>query len=73
MTEKKIRSVAKGFSWRIIATLTTFLLAVIVFHEDENVLVKASTVAASEFILKLVIYYFHERAWLTIKWGIKEE
>jgi len=73
MTEKKIRSVAKGFSWRIIATLTTFLLAVIVFHEDENVLVKASTVAAAEFILKLVIYYIHERAWLSIKWGIKEE
>lgn len=70
MIEKKVRSLAKGFSWRIIATATTFVLAVIVFHEDENVMVKASAVAAAEFVVKLIIYYVHERVWLAIKWGI---
>jgi len=73
MTEKKIRSLAKGFSWRIIATLTTFFLAIVVFHEDPNVLMKAGTVAALEFLLKLIIYYLHERAWLSVKWGINKE
>jgi uncharacterized membrane protein len=72
MTEKRIRSLAKGISWRIIATLTTFLLAVVIFHEDPNVLMKAGTVAGLEFGLKLLIYYLHERAWLSIHWGIKE-
>ena len=70
MIEKRVRSLAKGFSWRIIATATTFVLAVIVFHEDKNVMVKASAVAAAEFVVKLLIYYVHERVWLEIKWGV---
>ncbi len=73
MKELKIRSLAKGFSWRIVATLTTFLLAVVVFHEDKNVLMKAGTVATLEFILKLLIYYVHERVWLSVMWGKIEE
>ncbi len=72
MTERKIRSLAKGFSWRIIATLTTFLLAVVIFHEDPNVLLKAGTVAGLEFLLKLIIYYLHERIWLSVKWGMNK-
>ncbi len=72
MKELKIRSLAKGFSWRIVATFTTFVLAVVVFHEDKNVLMKAGTVASLEFILKLLIYYLHERVWLLINWGIKK-
>ncbi len=72
MREKKIRSLAKGVSWRIIATFTTFILAYVVFHEDELVLQKAGTVAALEFVLKLVVYYLHERAWLYVVWGVKK-
>lgn len=71
MREKKIRSLAKGISWRIIATSTTFILAYVVFRDDELVLQKAGALAALEFILKLFVYYLHERAWLYVLWGVK--
>lgn len=73
MTEKKVRSLAKGFSWRILATLTTFLIAVLIFREDKQVFAKAGTVAALEFAIKLLIYYLHERAWLLVKWGLAND
>lgn len=72
MREKKIRSLTKGISWRIIATFITFMLAYVVFRDDELVLQKAGTVAALEFILKLFVYYVHERAWLYVLWGVKK-
>jgi len=71
--EKKIRSLAKGVSWRIVASLTTFILAYLVFYEDENVIKKAGIVTGLEIVAKLIIYYLHERAWLHISWGVKKE
>ena len=71
--EKKIRSLAKGFSWRVLASLTTFILAYLVFYEDENVIEKAGIITGLEIIAKLILYYLHERAWLQISWGLKKE
>lgn len=63
----KIGSLLKGVSWRIIATLDTFLVVLLVTcladncsHED------ALKIGASEFLIKLIIYYVHERVWLTV-------
>ena len=30
----------------------------------------AGTIASLEVITKMVLYYFHERAWARINWGI---
>jgi uncharacterized membrane protein len=57
--EKPVRSLAKAVSWRIVATLTTILL---VFIYTGNLVISGS-VGASELVLKIVIYYFHERVW----------
>jgi len=59
MRESHLRSVLKGFSWRIIATLT---LVCIVYMVDGNI-GAAIQVGLLEFLLKLFIYYAHERAW----------
>lgn len=63
--ESRLRSFLKALSWRFIATSTTFLLAYFVFSNSDcdDVLEKSSIVAGLEAVSKLIIYYFHERAW----------
>ncbi len=64
-TESKLRSLIKSLSWRLTATLTTAGLVYIFTGE----LVLAATIGGVELILKLAIYYSHERVWDQIKWG----
>ncbi len=62
-------SVLKAITWRIIATGTTFLLAYFIFSTSdcENVIEKSSIVAGLEMVIKIVLYYLHERIWLRAK------
>ncbi|NNC96185.1 MAG: DUF2061 domain-containing protein [Chitinophagales bacterium] len=57
--ESPLRSIVKGFSWRIIATCTTITVAYLVTGSIET----GIKIGMWEFVLKLAIYYFHERAW----------
>ena len=57
--DSRTRSLAKAFSWRITATLTTALIAYIVTGDMNT----AVAIGGIEFILKFIIYYCHERAW----------
>ncbi len=63
--ESRTRSILKAITWRILASTTTFLLAYFIFRETgcDDVAQKAGTVAVLESVIKIVIYYFHERAW----------
>ncbi|NCF44386.1 MAG: DUF2061 domain-containing protein [Proteobacteria bacterium] len=53
-------SLAKAFSWRIVATLTTAIIAFFVTGEVDT----AILIGGIEFFLKIGIYYAHERLWL---------
>ena len=66
----KKRHIAKAITWRIIASLTTFLLAMFFFGDDPNAKEKATAVAVAESVLKMVLYYFHERAWIHMDFGL---
>ena len=55
----KLRHFAKTITWRIIASLSTFALAYIFFGDIS----KATELMAVEVILKMALYYFHERVW----------
>tara|TARA_B100001059_G_C17571842_1_gene445369 strand:- start:422 stop:637 length:216 start_codon:yes stop_codon:yes gene_type:complete len=55
----RTRSLAKAFTWRITATLTTSIIAYAVTGE----LGTAAVIGGIEFFLKFAIYYGHERAW----------
>ncbi len=57
--DSHIRSLAKAFSWRIVATLTTSIIAWVVTGELDTAVV----IGGIEFVLKFFIYYMHERAW----------
>lgn len=58
MSSRK-RSVLKSITWRITASLTTILIVWAVSGE----LIIAGEVALLEVFIKMLVYYFHERAW----------
>ena len=65
-SEEKIkRSVVKTMSWRIIGTITTTTISYMI----TGTLALAFSIGFIELISKLVLYFFHERAWNKIKWG----
>jgi uncharacterized membrane protein len=62
-----IRSILKGVSWRIIATTDTILVVLLVTCLlGQCSLDNALKIGASEFLLKLFIFYIHERVWLEL-------
>jgi len=63
--DKPSRSIAKSFSWRVIASLTTLILVFIFTGK----ITLALTVGFLEFTLKLIFFYVHERTWNKISWG----
>jgi len=59
----RVRHFAKTLTWRVIASTTTFGLALLFFSDDPKALEKAGGIAIAETIIKMIMYYFHERAW----------
>jgi uncharacterized membrane protein len=57
------RHLAKTITWRVIASVTTFSLAILFFRDDPKAVEKATGVAIAETIIKMVLYYYHERVW----------
>lgn len=64
-TEKVKRSLAKTISWRIVGTLDTVLISWLI----TGTLSLAFSIGLVELVTKMVLYFFHERAWNNIKWG----
>lgn len=67
--DRPIKSILKAITWRIIASTTTFLLTFLIFQDDPYATEKATGVACAEAIIKIVLYFLHERAWNSIFWG----
>ena len=65
ISEKPFRSVAKSISWRIIGTLDTIIISWLITGQ----LTMAFSIGSVELFTKMVLYFFHERIWNTIKWG----
>ena len=57
--DSQSKSIAKAFSWRIIATVTTGLISYVLTGSVEV----AGAIMTFDFILKLILYYLHERIW----------
>ncbi|NND88372.1 MAG: DUF2061 domain-containing protein [Flavobacteriaceae bacterium] len=66
--ESHIRSLLKGISWRIIATADTVVVVLLItcLFGQCNI-GDAIKIGAIEFVLKLGIYYGHERIWQHIR------
>lgn len=60
-----IRSILKGISWRVVATVDTILVVLLVTCLLGDCSIEnAIKIGFSEFLIKLAIYYFHERVWM---------
>lgn len=62
--DSHVRSVVKAISWRVTGSIDTFVLSFI-FTGSVKV---AGSIAGAEAITKMILYYFHERAWSVILW-----
>ena len=63
--EGHYRSLAKAFTWRLTGTLDTFVVSWVLSGR----LALAGSIAGAEFLTKITLYYFHERAWNLVSWG----
>ena len=59
------RSVVKGISWRILATVVT--TTVVFLYSGE--LTAAAIVGSFDALAKIILYWGHERVWQRIRWG----
>ncbi len=63
------RHILKTFSWRAIGTIDTIALAWI-FTGDPFL---GLTIGFAEVITKMILYYFHEKIWYKINFGLKSK
>ncbi|MGC6479221.1 MAG: DUF2061 domain-containing protein [Flavobacteriaceae bacterium] len=59
------RSVVKAISWRLLGTLDTIMIALLITGEISQAL----SIGLIEWLTKIILYFFHERLWNRIRWG----
>jgi len=59
MYEKHYRSIVKTVSWRAVGTIDTMLISYLITGN----FIMAISIGSIEVVTKMVLYYFHERAW----------
>jgi uncharacterized membrane protein len=64
-SEGHLRSLIKAATWRATGTLDTFVLS---FLFTGNLKV-AGSIASTEVITKIGLFYAHERVWNRVSWG----
>lgn len=67
VSDSHMRSITKAISWRIVGTVDTFVITLVITGN----LIVAGSIASVESISKIVLYYLHERAWSNIPLGRK--
>ena len=65
MKVTKARSFVKSLSYRIWGTISSWAVVYVITGQGSL----AAIVAFWETVVKVFIYYFHERAWNSISWG----
>lgn len=69
MAEKAYRSIAKTVSWRTVGTLDTIIISYFITGD----LTMAASIGSIELVTKMILYYFHERAWNRISFGKRND
>ena len=59
------RPLVKTISWRVVGTIATVVISYVI----TGTLTLAFSIGGIELVSKMALYFFHERAWNTIKWG----
>jgi uncharacterized membrane protein len=64
----KARSITKSFSYRVFGTFSSFAVVYAITGKGSL----SALIAFWETIVKVAIYYWHERIWDKISWGRKQ-
>ena len=64
-TDLQKRTIVKTLTWRVTASLTTFIIAWMLTGD----LLIGVSIGSIEAIAKIFLYYFHERIWNSIDWA----
>jgi uncharacterized membrane protein len=65
--DSRVKSVGKAISWRVVGSIDTFVISLLITGSY----VAAGSVASLETVSKVVLYYLHERAWSAVRFGRK--
>lgn len=60
--DSNAKSLLKSISWRIVGTIDTIIISYFVTGQ----LVMAISIGSVEVFSKIILYYFHERAWESV-------
>ena len=77
-----LRMLAKAVSWRLVGSLDTFILSLLMLtfiapllgisgggsHHART----AGYIAGTEFFTKITLYYLHERVWTRSRWNVRQ-
>lgn len=66
MKESHIRSLIKAVSWRVFGTVITMFICYFITHKISF----AIYIGLVEFVSKIACFYFHERIWSVIPFGL---
>ena len=64
--ESKKRHLLKTFTWRVVGTVDTMLLSWIISGNP----LTGVKIGLAEWITKMILYYYHERVWYRINYGL---
>jgi len=67
MRETRKRSVAKSIVWRVICVVVSILTSFFLTSKWDVAVAIGSIYNA----ITMILYYFHERIWNLVKWGIE--
>jgi len=67
VSDSHVRSISKAISWRIVGTIDTFVITLVITGN----FVIAGSIASVESISKIILYYLHERVWSNVTLGRK--
>lgn len=66
--ESRVRHIAKALTWRTVGTLDTMALAWVITGNP----LAGLKIGMFELLTKTILYYFHERAWYKVNFGLKD-
>jgi uncharacterized membrane protein len=67
MKVTKNRSFVKSLTYRVFGTITSWAVVYVITNKGNL----ATLIAFWETVVKVVVYYWHERVWDKISWGRK--
>jgi uncharacterized membrane protein len=69
LTNSNKRHLFKTITWRIIGTVSTIILALWIWGDSTE----SFQIGGAETLTKTILYYFHEKFWYRLSFGLKKK